>query len=296
MLNEHERHVLDRFVAIGRGMDGATDGEFVGPLARRAGGWLAAGGYLIWLAVKRPNELLARPFRGRGRTVQVAGWTCVAALWVATLFTIFERPGSRMVEVGVRELARVTAQSLNVREAPGVDQAVQGQVYQDERLQVVDTVTDWLKVRLSDVGDGWISAGYVEREREAILEEQTDPRRGWIYLVLAFAVYLGLFGVARMLPREADSPAGARSATPGATRARRPDPTAKPPGAPKGDHPAGPEPVRPVNDRAELLAHLRAARGVLMEGVPRRRHEDFQRLWVTFQRRVLSGLDGGDAG
>lgn len=78
--------------------------------------------------------------------------TLSAALWffLATVFTYAEEPNS----------ATITANILNLREAPDTSSKVLGQLTKGTQLKVIDSTDGWYKV--SENGKtGWVSAAYV---------------------------------------------------------------------------------------------------------------------------------------
>ena len=54
--------------------------------------------------------------------------------------------------------------NLNLRSGPGTSYDPIGGVSADESITVLEEDSNWLKVRLSDGSEGWISGGYVTRE------------------------------------------------------------------------------------------------------------------------------------
>ena len=53
--------------------------------------------------------------------------------------------------------------NLNLRSGPGTGYDTIGGVGQDEDITVLEEDSNWLKVRLSDGSEGWISSGYITR-------------------------------------------------------------------------------------------------------------------------------------
>lgn len=54
--------------------------------------------------------------------------------------------------------------NLNLRSGPGTSYDTVGGVGIDENITVLEEDSNWLKVRLSDGTEGWISSGYITRQ------------------------------------------------------------------------------------------------------------------------------------
>jgi SH3-like domain-containing protein len=80
------------------------------------------------------------------------------------------------------EEAWVRGASLNLRAGAGIDQPVLGNVAPGERLEVLASSGEWVRVRRADGSGGWIAASYLLREappaaRIAELEAETQRLR-----------------------------------------------------------------------------------------------------------------------
>jgi len=76
--------------------------------------------------------------------------------WVAAAYV--------MLPASPEQKARVTADSLNVRDGPGTDFGRVAKVPKDAILEVLNHngTNDWLNVRLPDGTEGWVAAEFVE--------------------------------------------------------------------------------------------------------------------------------------
>lgn len=59
---------------------------------------------------------------------------------------------------------KVTTKTLNVRKDASASSDVVGQVKKNDRLALLQTGVEWMRVRLADGTIGWVSAGLVTRE------------------------------------------------------------------------------------------------------------------------------------
>jgi len=80
------------------------------------------------------------------------------------------------------EEAWVRGASLNLRAGAGIDQPVLGSVAPGERLEVLASSGEWVRVRRADGSGGWIAAGYLLRDappaaRIAELEAEAERLR-----------------------------------------------------------------------------------------------------------------------
>jgi uncharacterized protein YgiM (DUF1202 family) len=70
-------------------------------------------------------------------------------------------PVSRPVEEAVIGAARVMTNSLNVRSAPSLEGEILVQVKKNDRLSILQSGDDWIRVRLGDGTTGWVSRALI---------------------------------------------------------------------------------------------------------------------------------------
>jgi uncharacterized protein YgiM (DUF1202 family) len=70
-------------------------------------------------------------------------------------------PVSRPAEDAVIGAARVTTNSLNVRSAPSLEGEILVQVKKNDRLSILQSGEDWIRVRLADGTTGWVSRALI---------------------------------------------------------------------------------------------------------------------------------------
>jgi uncharacterized protein YgiM (DUF1202 family) len=70
-------------------------------------------------------------------------------------------PVSRPAEEAVIGAARVMTNSLNVRSAPSLEGEILVQVKKNDRLSILQSGDDWIRVRLADGTTGWVSRALI---------------------------------------------------------------------------------------------------------------------------------------
>ncbi|HAU32052.1 MAG: N-acetylmuramoyl-L-alanine amidase [Desulfotomaculum sp. 46_296] len=105
----------------------------------------------------------------------IAGNTMVPLRFIGEAFGAYVQwnPGSRTVAVNSllpgksqRELV-VQADQLNVRSGPGTDHEALTQVSRGMRFPILDTSSDWYKVKLPSGKTGWVVAWYVKEDNQS---------------------------------------------------------------------------------------------------------------------------------
>ena len=115
---------------------------------------------LLLMGVRQCNP------KGKGGEVIVLSPTpTLTRTWWQTQTPSPSNPGNQVLTLK----ARVTAEALNVREGPGSDYKIIGQVHRGDMVEMLAQNSDgsWYKIRIAEL-IGWVSATYVEMITQAV--------------------------------------------------------------------------------------------------------------------------------
>lgn len=85
-------------------------------------------------------------------------------IFLSIVFIVFGLALGSLLVLANENSIIVLANALNVRYGPGLSHEIMTQVYEDDRLQVIDEQNQWYKVRLHDDQIGWVASWLVKKE------------------------------------------------------------------------------------------------------------------------------------
>jgi hypothetical protein len=85
---------------------------------------------------------------------------------------------SKPVEEAVIGAARVVTNTLNVRSAPSLDGEILTQIKKNDRLAILQSGDDWIRIRLADGTIGWVSRALIAIDGQSVARAAKPRKSG----------------------------------------------------------------------------------------------------------------------